>query len=371
LERFSIRAAVLNSELPTNSRYDILQKFNSGEFQYLIATDETLEQDHSKKVPKSKIKIKKEEESDDDIVVEDDFDAEIEQMEQEEDEESGNEAMDDGENGNENEDEDEEADELEKKMLAKSKNKDNTSSGKQEKDPKKSKKSKEEESQSEEEKEEEEEEEEDDEEDDEEEEVVKNTKKNKKVEEKELETENDETHKLVEVKKEDEDEGANYGVTRGIDFKGVETVVNFDFALEAKEYIHRIGRTARGGARGSALSLITPRDMEVFEQVKKEKKELLIPYKLNKSVIEGLRYRVEDVLKSCSRHDIATARLKEIKMEILNSEHLKMTLETDRVTKSLLMKHDRDLMGKKKSCDICMICLVISFLKQSKRTLYL
>jgi ATP-dependent RNA helicase DDX56/DBP9 len=40
LERFFIKAAVMNSELPQNSRSHILLQFNKGIFDYLIATDE-------------------------------------------------------------------------------------------------------------------------------------------------------------------------------------------------------------------------------------------------------------------------------------------------------------------------------------------
>jgi len=45
LESFSIRTAVLNYELPHNSRYHIIQEFNKGIFDYLIATDNTVESD--------------------------------------------------------------------------------------------------------------------------------------------------------------------------------------------------------------------------------------------------------------------------------------------------------------------------------------
>ena len=43
---------------------------------------------------------------------------------------------------------------------------------------------------------------------------------------------------------------------RGIDVDGISHVVNFDFPLTIKNYIHRIGRTARGGSAGLALSLV-------------------------------------------------------------------------------------------------------------------
>ena len=48
-----------------------------------------------------------------------------------------------------------------------------------------------------------------------------------------------------------------YGVSRGIDFKGVAFVVNFDFPATSAAYTHRIGRTARGGATGTALSFVS------------------------------------------------------------------------------------------------------------------
>uniref|UniRef100_A0A0A9Y6H7 RNA helicase n=1 Tax=Lygus hesperus TaxID=30085 RepID=A0A0A9Y6H7_LYGHE len=50
--------------------------------------------------------------------------------------------------------------------------------------------------------------------------------------------------------------------SRGIDFIGVRTVVNVELPTSYKSYTHRIGRTARGGKTGEAISLVT-----VSEQV--------------------------------------------------------------------------------------------------------
>lgn len=41
---------------------------------------------------------------------------------------------------------------------------------------------------------------------------------------------------------------------RGIDIKGLEYVINFDFPYEAEDYVHRIGRTGRAGSTGIAIS---------------------------------------------------------------------------------------------------------------------
>lgn len=46
-------------------------------------------------------------------------------------------------------------------------------------------------------------------------------------------------------------------VARGIDITGLPLVVNYDLPSSSREYVHRVGRTARAGARGKASSLVT------------------------------------------------------------------------------------------------------------------
>lgn len=49
-------------------------------------------------------------------------------------------------------------------------------------------------------------------------------------------------------------------MARGIDFKGVNLVINYDFPLSAISYIHRIGRAGRAGRRGKAITFFTTND---------------------------------------------------------------------------------------------------------------
>ena len=44
---------------------------------------------------------------------------------------------------------------------------------------------------------------------------------------------------------------------RGLDIKGVDCVINYDFPTQTEDYIHRIGRTGRAGAKGVAHTFFT------------------------------------------------------------------------------------------------------------------
>ncbi len=56
---------------------------------------------------------------------------------------------------------------------------------------------------------------------------------------------------------------------RGLDIKGVSHVFNFDAPWHPDDYVHRIGRTGRGGATGVAYTLVGPDDAENIENIEK------------------------------------------------------------------------------------------------------
>ena len=63
---------------------------------------------------------------------------------------------------------------------------------------------------------------------------------------------------------------------RGLDIVGVDLVINYDIPLNSKDYIHRVGRTARAGKAGKSISIITQYDIEPFQKI-----EFLIEKKID------------------------------------------------------------------------------------------
>jgi superfamily II DNA/RNA helicase len=56
---------------------------------------------------------------------------------------------------------------------------------------------------------------------------------------------------------------------RGLDIKGVSHVFNYDTPWHPDDYVHRIGRTGRAGAKGKAFTMVTPEDAEAIANVEK------------------------------------------------------------------------------------------------------
>lgn len=133
----------------------------------------------------------------------------------------------------------------------------------------------------------------------------------------------------------------DFGVSRGIDFQNVACVLNFDLPTSSKSYTHRIGRTARAGKSGMALSFVIPKDKfgkdkyssvpsarhdeRVLDKIRARQAKRgreMADYQFNMSQVEGFRYRMQDALRAVTPNKIREARTREIKQELLKSEKL-------------------------------------------------
>ncbi|KAJ7210448.1 ATP-dependent RNA helicase dbp9 [Mycena pura] len=269
LEQFSIKSCVLNSELPLNSRYHVVQEFNKGVYEYIIATDE-----------------------------------------------SGQGEID---SENESDEEDEGQPESDEEFVSSQREPPSINPAPEPAPPKKRKRSV-------------------------------------------------SPAPAVPASKKRKAKGkgksdAEYGVTRGVDFIDVACVLNFDLPASARAYTHRVGRTARAGRTGMALSYVstgagtgpagkqlaadTPaRDEErIFTRIEKEqgaRGSKVQEYKFDMKQVEAFRYRMEDALRAVTRAAVREARVAQLKSEILASDKLKAHFEDNPLDLQYL-RHDKPL----------------------------
>ncbi|KAI1113171.1 ATP-dependent RNA helicase DBP9 [Nemania sp. NC0429] len=153
----------------------------------------------------------------------------------------------------------------------------------------------------------------------------------------------------------------DYGVSRGIDFRNVAIVVNFDCPSTARSYAHRIGRTARAGQTGTSLTMVVPSDKyrkhmptsipsaendeKTLSKIKKQQtangKELK-SWHFDWKTLEGFRYRVNDAIRAVTKVAVREARMREIRQELLKSDKLQRRFEENPAELHAL-RHDGQL----------------------------
>jgi ATP-dependent RNA helicase DDX47/RRP3 len=93
--------------------------------------------------------------------------------------------------------------------------------------------------------------------------------------------------------------------SRGLDIPAVDVVINFDLPGHGKDYIHRVGRTARAGKSGKAIALVTQYDVEVYQRLEGLLGKKLPELKLDEETVLVLLERVNEAQR------LATRELKE------------------------------------------------------------
>lgn len=89
--------------------------------------------------------------------------------------------------------------------------------------------------------------------------------------------------------------------SRGIDVPAVSLVVNFDVPREATDYIHRVGRTARAGKKGMALSLISQYDIEILQNIEQQIDKKLVEYPIEEKQVLGLLTSVSEATRDAKQ----------------------------------------------------------------------
>ncbi|KAI1322785.1 DEAD-domain-containing protein [Xylariaceae sp. FL0255] len=81
---------------------------------------------------------------------------------------------------------------------------------------------------------------------------------------------------------------------RGLDIPSVDVVINYDLPGDSKTYIHRVGRTARAGKAGQAISVVSQYDLEVYARIEAALNTKLPEFATERDEVMVFRPRVEE-----------------------------------------------------------------------------
>lgn len=82
--------------------------------------------------------------------------------------------------------------------------------------------------------------------------------------------------------------------SRGLDIPSVDMVINFDVPLNPKDYVHRVGRTARAGRSGRSLTLVTQYDVEIFQKIEHLIEKKMENFETEEEAVLVLQERVSE-----------------------------------------------------------------------------
>jgi ATP-dependent RNA helicase DDX47/RRP3 len=82
--------------------------------------------------------------------------------------------------------------------------------------------------------------------------------------------------------------------SRGLDIPHVDVVINFDIPTHSKDYIHRVGRTARAGKSGKAITFVTQYDVELYQRIEHLIGKRLPKYQTVEDEVLVFKERVEE-----------------------------------------------------------------------------
>ncbi|MDD2474492.1 MAG: DEAD/DEAH box helicase [Dysgonamonadaceae bacterium] len=97
-------------------------------------------------------------------------------------------------------------------------------------------------------------------------------------------------------------------VSRGIDIDDISLIINYDVPHDSEDYVHRIGRTARAGEQGMAITLVSPEEQYKFKQIENFLEKNIFKIPIPAELGEAPEYKPEENRQRKSRFGRKTSQ---------------------------------------------------------------